>query len=311
MSTAGVSARASGGILNRLAVTLGTFGRRRAGRPAQLGDSCSSSAPVFIVGAGPGDAELLTLKAVRLLQQADVVLFDWLVHESVLELIPRHVKTLFVGKRSGRHSISQQAICERMCRLARSGKRVVRLKGGDPALFARSSEETSALTAAGIPFAIVPGITAASGASAYTGIPLTLRDCARGVHLLTARFKDPDQAPDWDRIALAVERETVVFYMGARRIKQIADCLQQAGVRASLPVALIENACCDTQRLWVSTVADIAGLVKGECLSGPALLVLGDVVMHRQQVAPTLLAAACRGERSPGHGPVLIHSEVV
>ena len=148
--------------------------------PSAIHSNRKHRGEVFIVGAGPGDAELLTLKAHRLLQTADVVLFDWLVSQSVLDCIPRHISKEFVGKRCGKHSMPQTMICQRLVELGLEGKRVVRLKGGDPAIFARTSEETMALHSAGIKFAIVPGITAASGASAYTGIPLTDR-----------RFLDP------------------------------------------------------------------------------------------------------------------------
>ena len=166
---------------------LGTFLRGNNGSELSGADQKQSTrggvGEVFIVGAGPGDAELLTLKAYRLLQEADVVLFDWLVDQSVLDCIPRHVAREFVGKRCGKHSVPQDKICERLVELGLQGKRVVRLKGGDPAIFARTCEETDALHQAGIPFAIVPGITAASGASAYTGIPLTDRRFAQSVVL--------------------------------------------------------------------------------------------------------------------------------
>ncbi|RDV28021.1 uroporphyrinogen-III C-methyltransferase [Alteromonas aestuariivivens] len=244
---------------------------------------------VFIVGAGPGDADLLTVKAHKLLQSADVVLFDWLVDESVLAVIPRHVRTEFVGKRSGRHSMPQADICSRLVALAQQGFRVVRLKGGDPAVFARTCEETDALTQAGIPFAIVPGITAASGASAYTGIPLTDRRCSRAVTLMTAHMQDPDEEPDWQRIQQALKTETVVLYMGLKRLSQITQRLMGAGVALDLPVAVIENACCINQFVITGPLNEIAEKVQAANLKGPALLIFGEVVSARQQVDPALL----------------------
>ncbi|WP_218352875.1 uroporphyrinogen-III C-methyltransferase [Alteromonas lipotrueiana] len=245
---------------------------------------------VYIVGAGPGDAELLTVKAVRLLQSADVVMFDWLVDKSVLALIPRHVKQEFVGKRSGRHSTSQVGICQRLVELATAGKTIVRLKGGAPAVFARTCEETTALDLADIPFAIVPGITAASGASAYTGIPLTDRRCAQSVRLMTAHLQDPDAMPDYQSIANSLTNETVVMYMGLKRLATITQQLQKQGIVTNLPVAVIENACCNNQQVIEGTLATIADLVTPKTIRGPALLIFGQVVNYRQQVTPALLA---------------------
>lgn len=244
---------------------------------------------VFIVGAGPGSAELLTIKAWKCLQQADIVLFDWLVDESVLKEIPRHVKTEFVGKRSGQHSMLQADICTRMVALASAGLNVVRLKGGDPAVFARTTEETTALQDAGIPFAIVPGITAASGASAYTGIPLTERDCAQSVTLTTAHFKDAETMPEWQALAETMQKQTVVVYMGFSRLALMADALQAAGVPADFPVAVIENACCPNQQVVTATISDIYGKVSAARMQGPALLIFGEVVKSRQQVSLSLL----------------------
>lgn len=244
---------------------------------------------VFIVGAGPGDAELLTRKAYRLLQQADVVLFDWLVDESVLACIPRHVTKEFVGKRCGKHSVAQQDICARLVQLADAGKNVVRLKGGDPAVFARTCEETDALDAAGIPFAIVPGITAASGASAYTGIPLTDRRSAQSLKLMTAQFQDPNKEADWAAIAAQAEQQTTVVYMGLKRLGQLSQRLLEEGIDRAMPVAVIENACCTNQRLITSTVTDIAEEVTKAEIQGPALVIIGKVVAARQHVCVDLL----------------------
>ena len=247
---------------------------------------------VFIVGAGPGDAELLTRKAYRLLQEADVVLFDWLVDESVLACIPRHVSKEFVGKRCGKHSVPQDQICSRLVRLAQEGKRVVRLKGGDPAVFARTCEETQALEAAAIPFAIVPGITAASGASAYTGIPLTDRRSAQALTMMTAQFQDPSKEADWGAIARQASHHTTVVYMGLKRLEQLSQRLLAHGISNDMPVAVIENACCRNQKVIIATVTDIVERVDEADVQGPALVIIGKVVSARQHVNLSLLQEA-------------------
>ncbi|SVD97453.1 uncharacterized protein METZ01_LOCUS450307, partial [marine metagenome] len=244
---------------------------------------------VFIVGAGPGDAELLTLKAFRLLQQADVVLFDALVSEDILSLIPSKVVKEYVGKRCKKHSFTQDAICKRVVELASNGHTVVRLKGGDPALFARTCEETDALTKANIPFAIVPGITAASGVSAYTGIPLTDRRCAQSVSFMTAYFKDADQWPEMTPMAQNVLKQTMVVYMGLSRLEGLCKGLIHHNVPTTWPVAAIENATSPEQRVITGVLADIHRKVKAANLTGPTLLIFGKVVESRQQVNTLLL----------------------
>ncbi|WP_421132996.1 uroporphyrinogen-III C-methyltransferase [Alteromonas sp. A079] len=245
---------------------------------------------VFIVGAGPGDAELLTLKAHRLLQTADVVMFDWLVSQSVLDCIPRHISKEFVGKRCGKHSMPQTMICQRLVELGLEGKRVVRLKGGDPAIFARTSEETMALHSAGIKFAIVPGITAASGASAYTGIPLTDRRFAQSVKFMTAQFQNPEKQADWAAIANSVKHETTVVYMGLKRLQQLSEKLINEGIDSAMPVAVIENACCSQQRVVAGTIKSIFKCVAEAEFTGPALVIIGHVVTARQPVALELIS---------------------
>lgn len=249
----------------------------------------SSKGQVFIVGAGPGDAELLTLKAFRLLQTADVVLFDALVSDEVLSLIPNGVAREYVGKRCNKHSASQADICRRVVELALQGKSVVRLKGGDPALFARTSEEAVALEQAGISFAIVPGITAASGVSAYTGIPLTDRRCAQSVSFITAHFKDASQWPEMAPLAQNVLKQTVVVYMGLSRLQGLCDGLKQYGVPSDWPVAAIENATTPSQRMITGTLCSIGANVSHANLTGPTLLILGKVVEFRHSVDTILL----------------------
>ncbi|MEC8376298.1 MAG: uroporphyrinogen-III C-methyltransferase, partial [Pseudomonadota bacterium] len=249
----------------------------------------SGTGQVFIVGAGPGDAELLTLKALRLLQEADVVLFDALVSAEVLALIPNHVAREYVGKRNKKHSYSQDYICQRVVELAQQGKTVVRLKGGDPALFARTCEETDALHAAEIPFAIVPGVTAASGMSAYTGIPLTDRRCAQSVCFMTAHFKNVNTWPEMHTMAQSVKKQTVVVYMGLSRLDGLCNGLLNNGVSGTWPVAVVENATTKSQRVIVGTVDTIFDQANRAKLTGPTLLIFGKVVESRQHVNTLLL----------------------
>ena len=258
-------------------------------KSANSHNECRKQGHVYIVGAGPGDAELLTLKALRLLQQADVVLFDALVSEDILALIPSKVVKEYVGKRCKKHSFTQDAICKRVVELASEGHTVVRLKGGDPALFARTCEETDALTKAHIPFAIVPGITAASGVSAYTGIPLTDRRCAQSVSFMTAHFKDADQWPEMATMAQNVLKQTMVVYMGLSRLEGLCKGLVHNKVPNSWPVAAIENATSPEQRVITGSLEDIYSKVNAANLTGPTLLIFGKVVESRQQVNTLLL----------------------
>ena len=256
---------------------------------SRSGANRSEYGHVFIVGAGPGDAELLTVKAVNAIQSADVVLFDALVSKEVLAVIPHHVKREFVGKRCGKHSMTQQEICQKVVLLAQQGVNVVRLKGGDPALFARTCEETTALAQAGVEFAIIPGITAASGMSAYTGIPLTDRRCAQAVSFITAHFSDPKTWPDMQRLCATMQQQTVVVYMGLSRLALLSERLIAAGLSAQWPVAVIENATCANQQTMTGTLESISQQVKTANLQGPTLLVFGKVVESRQDVSLSLL----------------------
>lgn len=247
----------------------------------------------ILVGAGPGDPELLTLKALKAFEYADVVLFDSLVSEEILKLIPRHTPIEYVGKRAGKHSIAQDKICDRMVELALEGKCVVRLKGGDPAIFARTAEETDALTANNIPFSIIPGITAASGASACSGIPLTHRDCAQSVRFVTATMKDAKQQPQWANLADVLSYQTLVFYMGLSRLNMICTELVQHGADKNTSIALVENASCTNQHVIAGTLDTIGAKMNSENLQGPTLIIVGDVVQKRSQISDlnVLLAA--------------------
>jgi uroporphyrin-III C-methyltransferase len=247
---------------------------------------------VWLIGAGPGDAELLTLKAHRLIQQADVIMYDWLVNPDILAMIPESAARVFVGKKCGHHSMTQQDICQLMVDIASTGKNIVRLKGGDPALFARAGEECDILAAHGINFAIVPGITAASGASAYAGIPLTHRDCAQSVRFITAHLKNEQDEPNWAAMLPAsgqALRETLVFYMGLGRLGTIMQRLTLHGLNPQTPVAVVDHATAVSQQVCVGTVADIAVKVADRGFSGPAIIIVGEVVNKRQQVDLELL----------------------
>lgn len=237
----------------------------------------TSKPKVYLIGAGPGDPDLLTVKAVRLIRQADIVVYDRLISAEILQLIPEGTTRLFVGKESGAHSRTQEEINEMLVQLAQPGRCVVRLKGGDPYIFGRGSEEALHLIRHNIEFEVVPGITAASAASAYAGIPLTHRGLAHGVTLLTGHFRD--DAPlghDWSQ--LCDPQTTLLFYMGLANLEQIAHRLIDAGRKASTPAAAVANASTPAQRTVIGTLATLPGLVKEHGIEPPALIIIGEVV---------------------------------
>jgi uroporphyrin-III C-methyltransferase/precorrin-2 dehydrogenase/sirohydrochlorin ferrochelatase len=231
---------------------------------------------VHLVGAGPGDPDLLTLKAHRLLQRADVVVYDRLVSHEVLALARRDAERIYVGKRRAHHCMAQSEINERLVALARAGKSVVRLKGGDPFVFGRGGEEIEALTAAGVAVEVVPGITAALGCAASAGIPLTHRDHAQACVFVTGHTRDGELKLDWPM--LARPRQTVVIYMGAESSSLIARQLLQHGLAPRTPVALIENGTTDRERRVVGSLATIERQAMRAQLSGPTLFMIGEVV---------------------------------
>lgn len=237
---------------------------------------------VYLVGAGPGDPELLTLKALRLMQQADVIIYDRLVSPAILELCRRDADKIYVGKARSNHSVPQDGINALLVEYAQQGKRVCRLKGGDPFIFGRGGEEIQELFAAGVAFQVVPGITAASGCSAYAGIPLTHRDYAQSVRFLTGHLKEGSPELPWRE--LVYENQTLVLYMGLVGLEKICAQLIAHGQRPNMPVALISKGTTPEQKVVVGTLADIASKVSEHQIQAPTLTIIGEVVSLREQL---------------------------
>ncbi|KDO13863.1 uroporphyrin-III methyltransferase [Vibrio metoecus] len=251
----------------RLAVVEGSSYSRATRSQLQAGE-------VALVGAGPGDPELLTVKALSYLQQADVVLYDYLVSDDIMALIPTETILVCVGKRAGHHSVPQEKTNQLLVDFARQGYRVVRIKGGDPFMFGRGGEELEVLFEAGVKFQIVPGITAAAGATAYAGIPLTHRDYAQSALFVTGHLKA--QAEDLDWSTLARGKQTLVIYMGLSNAAAIAEQLQQHGRDAYTPVAIIERGTQTSQKVLIGTLQTLPSLATQA--QSPALIVVGEVV---------------------------------
>ncbi|WP_064700508.1 uroporphyrinogen-III C-methyltransferase [Halomonas caseinilytica] len=231
---------------------------------------------VSLVGAGPGDPELLTIKAWRRLQSAEVILHDRLVSEEILALANPDARRLYVGKERSRHSVPQEGINQALVDWARAGQRVVRLKGGDPFIFGRGGEELEALVGAGIMVEVVPGITAASGCAAYAGIPLTHRDHAQSVRFITGHLRDGGCELDWP--TLARPGQTLVFYMGLGSLEIIGERLQAHGLAPDTLLALIEQGTTRRQRVHVGTLADLPSADDADKIRPPTLIIVGDVV---------------------------------
>ncbi|MGH6892993.1 MAG: siroheme synthase CysG, partial [Dongiaceae bacterium] len=244
-------------------------------RAVNRGEPRAETGQVSLVGAGPGDPELLTLRAARALREADVIVYDKLVDPSVLEYARRDARRIFVGKSKGDHTLPQAAINALLIAEATAGRHVVRLKGGDPFVFGRGGEELDALTGAGVRVDVVPGITAATGCAAYAGFPLTHREHASSVVFVSGHSKDGFAELDWR--ALASPRQTVVVYMGVSAAGEIAGKLIDAGLDAATPIAIVENGTRWDQRVIKGELAQAADLIRLHGVHGPALLVIGEV----------------------------------
>ncbi|WP_062260597.1 siroheme synthase CysG [Endozoicomonas arenosclerae] len=235
-----------------------------------------STGEVYLVGGGPGDPDLLTFKALRLMQQADVVLHDRLVSEQVLSLCRRDADYIYVGKKRDRHARPQEEINQLLVDLAKEGKRVLRLKGGDPFIFGRGGEEIDTLAEENIPFQVVPGITAASGCASYAGIPLTHRDHAQSVRFVTGHLKDDSYNLNWHE--MVDPSQTLVFYMGLMGLSRICEELHKHGRSLDTPIALIEKGTTQKQRVFTGTLENISQIVEGNTVKAPTLIIVGSVV---------------------------------
>ncbi|MFK3873469.1 siroheme synthase CysG [Pseudoalteromonas rhizosphaerae] len=237
---------------------------------------------VYVIGAGPGDPELLTLKALQLMQQADVVVYDFLVSDEIMELVRRDADLICVGKRLGDHSVVQEDTNQMLVDLAKQGKKVCRIKGGDPFIYGRGGEEVQVLAANNVNYQIVPGITAAAGCSAYAGIPLTHRDHAQAIQFVTGHCKKDGQELDWQ--SLAKPNQTLAIYMGVIKSPHIQAQLLKHGRGADTPVAIIENGTRKNQRVVTGKLGELADLIERHSIISPALLIIGEVASLHEEL---------------------------
>lgn len=248
-----------------------------------LPHSSPATGTVYLVGSGPGDPELLTLKAARLIQAADVLVYDHLGAEGVLDLARPEAEKIYAGKEASKHTIPQEEINGLLVRLARSGRNVVRLKGGDPFIFGRGGEEIETLAEEGIPFEVVPGVTAAAGCGAYAGIPLTHRDHAQVCIMATGHLKDGSVNLDW--AALARPKQTVVFYMGVGGLGEICNQLMAHGQPAQTPAAVVQYGTSRRQRVLTGTLETLPDKVTRAGITSPALIIVGSVVSLQDKLS--------------------------
>ena len=249
---------------------------------ANSDDELGDVGQVFLVGAGPGDPDLLTFKALRMMQQADVVVYDRLVSEPILDMVRRDAERIYAGKERDNHAIQQEDINQLLIRLAKEGKKVLRLKGGDPFIFGRGGEEIEGLMAEGIPFQVVPAITAASGCSTYSGIPLTHRDYSQACTFVTGHLKDGTCNLNWP--ALAQPNQTIVFYMGLQAVNVICKELKAHGMPAETPAALIQQGTTPEQKVYIGDLDSLPELVRVNEIKAPTLIIVGQVVQLHEKL---------------------------
>tara|TARA_B100001142_G_scaffold202890_1_gene201352 strand:+ start:23 stop:1087 length:1065 start_codon:yes stop_codon:yes gene_type:complete len=250
---------------------------------AKEGKDAIAHGEVFLVGCGPGDPDLLTFRALRLMQKADVVLHDRLVTDEIMELVRRDAELVFVGKRRGDHAMPQDEISQLMIKLAKEGKRVLRLKSGDPFVFGRGGEEMDALSLEEIPFQVVPGVTAANGCASYAGIPLTHRDHAQSCIFVTGHAKDDNLDLDWP--ALVRPKQTLVVYMGLDSLSMLTKKLITHGADPKTPAAVVDNGTRSQQQVITASLEDLARRAVEENLPGPSIIIIGTVVTLREKLS--------------------------
>lgn len=248
-----------------------------------LNHPLNKSTQVFLVGAGPGDPELLTLKTYKVIRAAEVVLYDRLVSPEILALIPDKAEKVYVGKARANHAVAQDTISQLLVDYANAGKITVRLKGGDPFIFGRGGEELELLAKNNIQFEVVPGITAASGCAAYSGIPLTHRDYSQSVRFITGHLKSGQVNLNWKELAL--DQQTLVFYMGLVGLDEISNQLIKFGRNASTPIAIVEKGTTPDQKVHISTLGEVNNLLASTDIHPPTLIIIGEVVCLHDKLA--------------------------